>query len=725
MRNRVNFFKIPKLGDKKSHKPKSNMFGFLKKSKNLKVSFKNDKKAKMPSTGKMRFPKLDLEDLRTLSPRHLLTGIRGKIIFLSVFTMICMLIPIVLSISSLKSNITKDLGELNKVTNASIAEKVENQIKQNMLSLDLFTKSSDIFAMDPYQQERALRKLIENRFESIIFTDAEGNVLFATDFELKDTNIKDTPWFSEAIKGTNYISDSILDERTKQSIIYISVPVIDQYLKPAAVIAVKMDLDYLHTIIKENKVGENGIAYIIDRKGVVLAHPDIKEKVLKTYNAVEHNIFGAKKIIEGISGTDIYDNDKGEKVYGTYSIIPSTGWGMLTELPVSEAMEPVQKATKQITVMSIIALMLAIIGALILAILITRPLKNMAKVAAEVKNGDLSKRIKITDKDEIGQLQVAFNQMTDSLASVLSEVGIAISEVTDMSQKLSEGAQISSAATEEITAIVESVAEGAQSQISSVNTSANITREISNSVVNTSNKTQTVAQSATGAAQIAQEGSDNIKIINEKIIGIKDNVINSASLVEKLGNKSKEVTSMVKVIKDIAGKTNMLALNAAIEAARAGDAGKGFAVVANEIRNLAEQTKEASKDIETLLTEMQDETDYTVKAMNEGLIEVEAGTAAISATYSTFNKIIEEVQTVARDINNVSEAVLNLKSESERIITSIEEVNEIAETTSLGTQSVLASTEEQASSIQEISNLAVGLSNTAVMLKDIILKFKI
>jgi methyl-accepting chemotaxis protein len=196
-------------------------------------------------------------------------------------------------------------------------------------------------------------------------------------------------------------------------------------------------------------------------------------------------------------------------------------------------------------------------------------------------------------------------------------------------------------------------------------------------------------------------------------------------LVEKLGAKSAEVTGMVKVIRDIAGKTNMLALNAAIEAARAGEAGKGFAVVANEIRSLAEQTREASKNIENLLTEIHRETEETVSGMNQGLIEVEAGTEAISATYGTFNKIIEDIHTVAKDINNVSESVLELRSGSERISESIGEVNEIAETTSLGTQSVLASTEEQASSIQEINNLAANLSVMAENLKDIISKFKI
>lgn len=726
MRKRDSFIKVPTFDNKRLFKPKMGVLAFLKKIRLPKLNFKNKK---TPGNKQKPFnfkkPSFNLKDIKSINFTKFFTGIRGRIILLALFTLLCMIFPIVTGVKSLDNNIKKNLRELNISTNQGIAEKVDNQVKRNLESLDLLPKSVDILAMDKYQQEQALRKLSEDRFNTIYLADGTGTVLFTTDPYQIEGTIGSALWFTEAMKGNSYISDAMVDERTKQPFIYISTPVLDQYQKPAAVISAKMDLNYMQQLVKEAKIGDNGIAYIVDKKGVVLAHKDFKEKVLKFYNAAENKIRGAQNIVDGISGATIYKNDKGEEVYGVFTKIPSSNWGMITELPVSEAMQPIKDATGKTTGMAIIAFILAVIGSLLLAFMITKPLKNMAKVASLVKGGDLTKRIKITAKDEIGDLQIAFNQMTDSLSEVLSEVSIAVEEITDMSYKLSDGVQISSAATEQITAIVESVAEGAQSQISSVNTTASITREISEGVVVTANKTQKVAKSATEAAFIAKEGSENINIINEKIIGIKDNVVNSAKLVEKLGNKSAEVTGMVKVIRDIAGKTNMLALNAAIEAARAGEAGKGFAVVANEIRNLAEQTREASKNIESLLIEIKQETDYTVTSMNQGLVEVEAGTVAIGATYSTFNKIIEEIHIVAGDINTVSESVLELKGETERILNSIDEINEIAESTSIGTQSVLAGTEEQASSMQEINNLAAGLSNMTVTLKDIISKFNL
>ena len=736
MKKISSFVKIPVFTGKKLFKSKMDLFTFLKKIKLPKLSLPKGKTSgskqrtfnfKKPNFNIKSFnlKNFKLRNLKSMKFANLFRGVRGKIIFLALFILACMVVPIFTSINSLEINIMKNLRELNISKNQGIAEKIDNQVRLNLESLDLLPKSADILAMDKYQQERALRKLSEDRFNTIYFADGAGSMLFTTDPNLIGVSAADMTWFTEAIKGNSYISDATVDERTKQPYVFISTPVLDQYQRPAAVIGAKMDLNYMQQLVKEAKIGQNGIAYIVDRKGVVLAHKDFKNKVLNFYNAAENNIKGARNIVDGISGATIYKNDKGEQVYGVFTKISSSGWGMITELPVSEAMQPVKDATGKVTWMAIGAFILAVIGSLALAVMITRPLKNMAKVAFEVKNGDLSKRIKVTDKDEIGDLQIAFNQMTDSLSGVLNEVSVAVEEITNMSYKLSDGVQITSAATEQITAIVEGVAEGAQSQINSVNTTAAITREITEDVVVTANKTQTVAKAATDAAHIAKEGSENINIINEKIIGIKDNVVSSAKLVEKLGSKSAEVTGMVKVIRDIAGKTNMLALNAAIEAARAGDAGRGFAVVANEIRNLAEQTREASKNIETLLIEIKKETDYTVTSMNQGLIEVEAGTAAISATYGTFNRIIDEIHDVAGDINTVSESVLELKGETERILNSIDEINEIAETTSLGTQNVLAGTEEQASSMQEINNLATGLSDMAVTLKNLISKFTI
>ena len=726
MRKRDSFIKVPSFSDKRLFKPKAGIIAFLKKIRLPKLSFKN-KKTSGSNQKPFNFkkPSFNLKDIKSIKLMSLFTGIRGRIILLALFTLLCMIFPIFTSVNSLDQNIKKNLKELNISTNKGIGEKIDNQVRRNLESIDLMSKSVDILMLEKYQQERALRKLAEDRFNTIYLADGSGAILFTTDPYQIENTAGAAIWFTEAIKGKSYISDAMVDERTKQPYVYISTPVLDQYQKPAGVIGAKMDLNYMQQLVKDAKIGDKGIAYIVDKKGVVLAHRDFKEKVLTFYNAAENKIKGAQNIVDGISGATIYKNDKGEDVYGVFTQISSSNWGMITELPVSEALQPVKEATNKITMMAIIAFILAVLGSLIIAFIITRPLKNMAKVAALVKGGDLSKRIKITAKDEIGDLQIAFNQMTDSLSEVLSEVSVAVEEITDMSYKLSDGVQISSAATEQITAIVESVAEGAQSQIGSVNTTADITKEISEGVVVTANRTLTVARAATEAAAVAKAGSENINIINEKIIGIKDNVVNSAKLVEKLGNKSAEVTGMVKVIRDIAGKTNMLALNAAIEAARAGEAGKGFAVVADEIRKLAEQSSLAAEQIRTLIQGIQDQSKNAVDTMKVSKEVAKHQADAVVQTEAVFVQISKTIATINAEIENINKLNKSMINKNEAITTVMEDIAAASQQTAASTEEISASTEEQLAVVGEISRTADELNVMAQQLNKEIMKFEI
>ena len=720
MKKRDNYFKFPIMSRGLSFKHKRNYFGFLKNIKFPKLNIKLP--AKTPS------PKGPKEHIKVKFDIHkLVGGIRGRIILL---VMLMTLIPLTFltlsSINAQKDTIMGNMNELNTSVNKGLVERINANITQSLRTLELIPQSVDVLAMDSYQQERLIRKIAssnQSAFKEITLTDVKGTVLYSMNTQLNGTSLAQERWYTEALKGNSFISDSYLDVKLYSPAFNIAVPVLDQNKSVAGVLYAKVVLDEIQAFITQTKIGQSGVAYIIDKNGIVFAHPQYKEMVLKSYNTVENMIEGPLNLVKGKEGSSQYENNKGEEVIGTYYRIPLTGWGLVTETGVKEALQPVRAAESKAYALIAIAFIISLGGSLLLAYIIVKPLVNMSKVVGEIKNGNLKKRLAVTSKDEIGELQSSFNLMTDSLCTILNEVSDAVSEITEAAQRLSESANISTAATEEISAIVESVAEGAQSQMASVEVTSGVVQEITNKVDETAKKAQSVAVSAEEAAKVAQEGSENISVINGTISMIKEIVVDSATLVKRLGNKSAEMTGIVKVIRDIAGKTNMLALNAAIEAARAGDAGKGFAVVANEIRNLAEQTREASKNIEKLLVEVQNETVVTVDAMNEGLVEVERGTEAIGSTYSTFDKIIREIRLVAEEVRLVSDSVLELRSENIQVIDAVGEVSTIAETTSRGTQNVLASTEEQSSAMQEINSSAVRLNEMAVELRNIVNKF--
>ena len=650
---------------------------------------------------------------------------------ISLIVIIITLVPLlVLSITNYmaeQKNLIASIKDFNQSVNISLTERIDSYIIQNTQNLEIMANSIDLLTMDEYQRETVLRKLrtTSKSYAEISLVDASGNVLYSTEAELKTVNQSGELWYSEAMKNTKFVSNSFIDKKLKLPVFYVSVPILDQNLRIAGVLCAKVNMSDIQTLTQQTKLGKSGVAYIVDRNGLVVAHPQFREKVLKEYNAVTSGIQGAIKVNKGEEGSSEYTDTQSQKVLGTYKMIPTTKWGVITEMSVDEAMASVKSTRTKAMVIILVSCMFAAAVSLWLGAFISKPLTGMVEIVSGLKQGNLSKRLKVTSKDEIGELQEAFNAMAESLASIIQQVNGAVEEIKDASTMLGSSATTTTAATEEISAIVEDVASGAETQIQSVADAVSMANDFENSVEATSQAMKTVADSAVQAAEYASNGSKNINVINEIIIDIKDSVVHSADLVEKLGIKTSKVTNIVGIIKEIAGRTNMLALNAAIEAARAGEAGKGFAVVANEVRVLAEQTKDASKQIENLIHEIELETKATVGAMQSGLSEVEQGTAAITDTYGTFDKIIDNINKVANEIKLVSESVYTLKSDMDRVVTSISGINEIASTTSEGTQNVLASTEEQSAAILEITHSVHNLGAMAEKLDDLVKKFKL
>ncbi|SHI39359.1 methyl-accepting chemotaxis protein [Lutispora thermophila DSM 19022] len=644
-----------------------------------------------------------------------------------ILTIVPLFVQLSISLKDSTENLTTSVQALNESVNKNYLDKFESYINQIAKVIEIVPQTADVLFLEGYERERVIRKLVssDNSIKRATLADGNGIILFSTETSLNGTDISGELWYKEAMKGNKYISNSFVDERLRLPVFTISVPVLDQSLRPAGVLSTQIGFDYIQSICQNIKTGETGYTYIVDKNGVVLAHPNYKEMVLNKYNAVTNMIEGAVNVVKGEKGTKEYINSKGKEVIGTYDIIPTTGWGIISEIEMWEIIKPIQKEKAKYAAIAIGFFIIAAIASYLLAAMITKPLLAMAKVAGEYQRGVLSNRIIVKSNDEIGKLQRAFNAMADSLAEILAEVNKAVEEVNLFSRELSDGANISAASIEEISAIVANVAEGASTQLSSLEETNRIANEVALSVDSVSISSKEVADYAREAAEKAQEGSDNIKIVNERMDVIKSNVENSAALVERLGTKSSQVSSIVKIIREIAERTNMLALNAAIEAARAGEAGKGFTVVADEVRKLADQTKEASMDIEKVIEEIQNETMDTVNAMHEGLKDVEHSVEAIEKTNGAFDKIITMIKIVSEKFIQVSEAVHQLKDEMDKINVSLEKVRQVSMATSEGTQNILAGTEEQASAFQQINESAARLNEMAEELQKTVSRFRL
>ena len=180
------------------------------------------------------------------------------------------------------------------------------------------------------------------------------------------------------------------------------------------------------------------------------------------------------------------------------------------------------------------------------------------------------------------------------------------------------------------------------------------------------------------SAEMAKEGENSVEKAVSQMSKIEQTVNNSASVVAKLGERSKEIGQIVDTISGIAGQTNLLALNAAIEAARAGEQGRGFAVVAEEVRKLAEQSQEAAKQIAILIGEIQGDTDKAVVAMNEGTREVKVGAEVVDDAGKAFGQIADLVTQVSEQVKEISAEIQQMASGGQQIVSSVKTIDELS-----------------------------------------------
>ena len=210
----------------------------------------------------------------------------------------------------------------------------------------------------------------------------------------------------------------------------------------------------------------------------------------------------------------------------------------------------------------------------------------------------------------------------------------------------------------------------------------------------------------------------------DQMNAIADTVVSSSEVVAKLGERSKEIGNIVEVISGISGQTNLLALNAAIEAARAGEHGHGFAVVAEEVRKLAEESQNASKQIGDLIRAIQEETEEAVTAMETGRTEAEKGRENVAATGEGFSEILSMIRRIQENAGSIKATMDDLGQRAAKIDTATGEIHDAASKVASESQTVSAATEEQAAGMEEIAASSRGLSDMAHELNTAAAKFK-
>jgi len=356
-----------------------------------------------------------------------------------------------------------------------------------------------------------------------------------------------------------------------------------------------------------------------------------------------------------------------------------------------------------------------------------RPLTLVAKRMEELSanEGDLTARITVESKDEVGQLAKGFNGFLDNLQHMIKMVNTAVFQVAASAEELTANAEQTSKATEEIAHTIQEVANGTDQQSMSVKHGSAAIDHMASGVRHITMHADDVSALVRNATEVAVEGNRSIRQAVEQMNAISNAIDGIAGVIKGLGERSHEIGQIIEAITTIAAQTNLLALNAAIEAARAGEHGKGFAVVADEVRKLAEQSSHSAQQIAHLITAIQGETSKAVIAMESGTQEVASGISVVNDAGAAFDRIHHSVSEVATKIVHVSAESKQVAVQTERVVEAIRLIQSIAEVSAVGTQNASAASQEQLASMEEISASASTLAKMAEELQELVGKFKV
>ncbi len=340
-------------------------------------------------------------------------------------------------------------------------------------------------------------------------------------------------------------------------------------------------------------------------------------------------------------------------------------------------------------------------------------------------DGDLTARTNLATKDETREIGIAFNKMSEEFNAIIVANKDISEQIAASSEELTASIDQTTEAIKQVTEIIAEVASGAEFQVSSSNESALASEEMAEGIQKIAETSAVVSDFSNQTTEKAKAGSIAVTNSMNQFKQVKKFVLNVSNTILELSNHSKEIGSITTLINGVAEQTNLLALNAAIEAARAGEHGKGFAVVADEVRKLAEETKTSTAKIANITSQVQDLTTHAVKAMEEGTVQVEAGTRVIESLGIDFDDILSSINEVSFQIHEVSAVSQQLSANSEEVAATMNELSKIAGDNSLSSQSVATSTEQQLATMEEINSSAIELSRVAQQLNDMINKFKL
>nr|WP_320147088.1 methyl-accepting chemotaxis protein [uncultured Anaeromusa sp.] len=582
-------------------------------------------------------------------------------------------------------------------------------------------QTGDLNQIMPYLKEEAKLNPVYARF---LVADLQGNTRYSND---TNANLADREYFQQAKAGKFVIADPVIAKVDGKMVVVVAGP-IKKNGQVIGVLGGTITVDELINVVNEVKVGQSGYAYVTQKNGLIIMHPE-KERVMKENIHADAEKDAALKplvaVTEGGKNLARYVAQGAEK-YIVYNPIGGTSWGLSVTVPVQEITGKMNSMMWTSLLVVLVVLVAAGVVASLLAKGFARPIQELNGLACRLSQGNLQNvERRIHSQDEIGQLEAAFQTMAESLRALVQQVAQSVQRVSSASEALTAGSGQAAQASDHVATSILQMAQETDKQATSIVEATRIIGEITKATEGTAQSGQNVLEIVRETADATNHGRTSI----EQAVGEMENLAKKSVAVEEaiseLSRGSRQIGEIVELIANIAGQTNLLALNAAIEAARAGEQGRGFAVVADEVRKLAEQSNQAAQQIAALIGDNEAKMNQAVEATKASVAGIHSGVEIVVATGTTFQEISDSVFKLGEHVQEMATAVGKIAQDNGRVSGAISQIERMSQKNAGEAQSISAATEEQAASMEEIAAASHTLGGMADELKETVSKFKL
>lgn len=632
---------------------------------------------------------------------------------------------------------------LQSVTNELISKTVDESAKVVSERINLRLAEVEAWANSPIIKDTSmsvedkmiyLKKEVERGgYYSAGLGDAEGNVTTMAGVVI---NLKERPYIQSVLKGNYEVTDPIISREDNTTLIVnYTVPIKDQSGAVIGLVIGSRNGDELSQLTNDINIGETGNAFMVNKSGVVVAHPDI-EKVKAYENTIElskedESLIPLARIIEkmvlGEKGVGDYTYNSVDKIVA-YSPIPNSNWSIAVNVPKNEILSALNTLQMTTILISIIFLFAGVVFVYLITNNLVSKVKFIVNNLQILAKGDFTsiKQSKLKrGKDELDQAIVAMSLMSDSIRAMIGSVKNTSDSIHNKSTDLT---QVSGEMTRIFSGVTDSLAEtnkGISSQANSLTSISEILNNFGAKIDAVVKNIQDIDDNAKEIDQMSKSGNKDMTMLIESVETMSKIFKDFVIKVEGLGLSINQVTDITQMINAIAEQTNLLALNAAIEAARAGESGRGFAVVADEIRKLAEQSKQSSQNIDTLVNNISNEANLIIVATSGIDKELNVQVDVINTTIDSYKGIVNAINDIGSKIGLTFHSMNAIDREKFDIISKVEDASAVAEEVSATAEQISDSSLNVLDSAETVSSSALQMEESIKHMMGQINKFTI